>query len=116
MLRGLLRHDGQQMKTKRHSIFSLRASYDAKFASKRFNKFRGLNQQIYDMGYPDKTRLGNETLIKQHIEELDQQFDLVLIMERFEESLAVLADMLCLQPESLVYIPSLQRDITNIVR
>ena len=90
----------------------LRAAYDATFASRRFNNFRGLNQQIYDMGYPDKTQFGNDTQIKSHIEELDQQFDLVLIMERFEESLAVLADMLCLQTESLVYIPSMQRDTT----
>lgn len=75
---------------------------------KRFNDFRGVNQQIYDLGFP-KHSMNDTDAIKRHIGMLDTQFDLVLITERFDESLAVLGIKLGLEPKDLAYLTKLQR-------
>ena len=41
--------------------------------------------------------------------ELDSQFDLVLILERFDESLVVLQDLICWPTEDLVYLKQNER-------
>ena len=76
--------------------------------NKRFNDFRGVNQQIYDLGFPEY--LMNDTgAVINHIKVLDSQFDLVLITERFEESLAVLGIKLGIPASDLTYLTKLQR-------
>ena len=44
----------------------------------------GKDQLLWDLGMPTP-HLENATLVRQKIAELDKQFDLVLITEKFEE-------------------------------
>ena len=54
----------------------------------------GLNQQIYDMGMPIAD-LQNVDRINEMIAKADADFNFVMIAEKFEESLILLADLLC---------------------
>ena len=54
----------------------------------------GLNQQLYDMGMND-TELLDTLSIERKISDVDNEFDLVMIAEKFEESLVLLADLMC---------------------
>ena len=54
----------------------------------------GLNQQLYDMGLPvsDLHRVDH---INDMIARADMDFGFVMISDKFEESLVLLADLLC---------------------
>ena len=52
------------------------------------------NQQLWDLGL-SATEMEDVEKVKQKIEELDKQMDLVLIVEDFENSLVILQDKLC---------------------
>ena len=41
--------------------------------------------------------------------ELDAQFDLVMILERFDESLVLLQDLMCWPTEDIVYLKQNER-------
>ena len=45
--------------------------------------------------------------------ELDAQFDLVLILERFDESLVLLQDLMCWPTEDIVYLKQNERIATG---
>ena len=59
------------------------------------------NQQILDMGMPEDD-IKNSFKINEHIKELENEFDFVMIEELFYESLVLLADKLCLPLEYMV--------------
>ena len=63
------------------------------FVNRRFG-FIGLNQQLYDMGVPvvDLRSVGR---INEMIVQADIDFGFVMISDKFEESLVLLADLLC---------------------
>jgi len=63
-------------------------------------KFR-YNQQILDMGMPEDD-IKNSFKIHEHIKELQNEFDFVMIEEMFYESLVLLADKLCLPLEYMI--------------
>ena len=54
----------------------------------------GLNQQLFDMGVPAK-KLFDANLAYKIASNVAQKFDLVLISEHFEESMVLMADLLC---------------------
>ena len=54
----------------------------------------GLNQQLHDMGMRERD-LFNIDMIKKEIERFKREFDFVMIVEFFEESLVLLAHYLC---------------------
>ena len=54
----------------------------------------GLNQQLYDMGMRDD-ELFDTLRIQRKIEDVDNEFDLIMIAEKIEESLVLLADQMC---------------------
>ena len=91
-------------------MFNVRLSktndLDDKFANRRFPNL-GLNQQLYDMGIP-RGDLQNTVLVKQRILQADKEFDLVMIAEKFEESLVLLAESLCWPLE---YLTSLKHNV-----
>ena len=55
---------------------------------------RGRNKALYDLGLDTEEMLEKEDVIMK-IQSLDQEFDQVLILERLEESLVMMADSLC---------------------
>ena len=56
----------------------------------------GLNQQLWDLGIDNKVVVGDFETLEATIEKLDQDFDLVMISERMDESMVLLAEALCL--------------------
>ena len=60
----------------------------------RINHYLGRNQQLWDLGLP-ASDIANESGVKQKIQELAVDFDLVMIAEQFDESLVLLGDLLC---------------------
>ena len=56
----------------------------------------GLNQQLWDLGIENKVVIGDIETLRETIKKLDQDFDLVMISERMDESMVLLADALCL--------------------
>ena len=55
---------------------------------------RGRNKALYDLGLDTEEMFEQEDVIRK-IEALDQEFDQVLILERLEESLVMMAQSLC---------------------
>ncbi|KAH3713500.1 galactose-3-O-sulfotransferase 2-like isoform X1 [Dreissena polymorpha] len=62
------------------------------------------NRMSFDFGIPD-SEFENETFIGTYIKELDKDFALVLIMERFPESLVLMRRKLCWSTKDILYVP-----------
>ena len=60
----------------------------------RAKKRLGRNQMLWDFGLDAKS-MDNVTAVKNKIEEIDKTFDLVMMAERFDESMILLMDELC---------------------
>ena len=58
----------------------------------RFLGSLGRNQQLWDLGLLDVSK---PAMVKARVEALDRAFHLVMVAERFDESLVLLADLLC---------------------
>ena len=54
----------------------------------------GQNQMLWDFGL-DHSLLTNESAIRAKIFEIESYFDLVMVAERFDESIILLRDELC---------------------
>ena len=55
---------------------------------------RGRNKALYDLGLEAEEMFEQETVLRK-IQTLDQEFDQVLILERLDESLVLMAQSLC---------------------
>ena len=77
--------------------------------------YKGWNSQLYDLGLPHY-QMTNRTAVLRKISDLDGELDFVLIMERFEESLVLLADELCIPLHELTFISKLVRVSQSKVR
>eukprot|EP00095_Tigriopus_kingsejongensis_P011141 maker-scaffold534_size144770-snap-gene-0.26 protein:Tk11141 transcript:maker-scaffold534_size144770-snap-gene-0.26-mRNA-1 annotation:"galactosylceramide sulfotransferase-like" len=75
-------------------------SQDEKFRQNRLLNYLGLNQQLWDLGLKYSTEMTSE-FIGSKIEEFSSQFDLVLIAELMDESIVLLADLLCAPLEEM---------------
>jgi len=63
----------------------------------------GKNQLLWDLGMPGKD-MDNPQAVKTKIQQLDTQFDFVLLAEFFDESLVILAKVLCWDLSELRYL------------
>ena len=68
----------------------------------------GKNQLLWDLGM-NANSMTNKQLVLKKIQELDKQFDLVLIAEHFDESLVLLDDILCWPQKDLTYLKQNER-------
>ena len=59
-----------------------------------WDTYMGLSQQLYDMGMP-VTDLQNVDRIHEMVAKAEVDFNFVMITEKFEESIILLADLLC---------------------
>ena len=75
---------------------------------------RGRNKALYDLGLDTEEMFEQEDVIRK-IESLDQEFDQVLILERLEESLVLMAQSLCwtLDQVRFVQLNSRQKDFVT---
>ena len=80
-------------------------------------KVQSWNGQIFDLGLEHEDHL-NQTRVQKKIRQIDQEFDLVMINEYFDESLVLLRKHLCWEWNDIVYISkgvrktSLRHEIT----
>ena len=66
----------------------------------------GMNQQSFDLGQIHDKLSGMEAQ-KNFIAQIDKDFDLVMITERMEESLVLLADLLCVPLETVIIVKNI---------
>ena len=60
----------------------------------RVHEYLGQNQQLWDLGLSAES-ITNLTAVKEKIERIDKDFDLVMIKEDFDASLVLLSEELC---------------------
>ncbi|XP_065565666.1 galactosylceramide sulfotransferase-like isoform X1 [Artemia franciscana] len=77
--------------------------YKLKLEYMRNKKIWGKNQMLFDLGFP-VTDFDNELKVKQFVEEVNKNFHLVMIAERFEESIILLKELLCWDYNDLVFL------------
>ena len=79
------------------------------------------NQLLWDLGL-DVYSMDSDSKVREKVHELNQEFDLVLIAEKFDESLVLLQDLLCWGTKDLTYlklnerIPSAKTKMTEDTR
>ena len=79
---------------------------------KRVDYGLGLNQQILEMGMPVQ-HIFNASIVDQQLNVLDRQFDLVMIAERFDQSMVLLANELCWDLKQVVSLKLNIRSATS---
>ena len=69
---------------------------------KLFERFgeQGRNQMLFDLGL-EAQDMEKDELVRKKIEEIDEVFDLVMIVEKFNESLVLLKEELCWEVDDL---------------
>ena len=61
------------------------------------------NSNLFDMGL-EQENLQNATLVKRYMDKMEEEFDLVMIADYFDESLILLKRLLCWEFEDIVYV------------
>ncbi|XP_048587739.1 galactose-3-O-sulfotransferase 2 [Nematostella vectensis] len=67
------------------------------------------NGMFFDLGLESKD-FENKTRIADSIKDLESQFDLIMLLEHFDESLVLLRRLLCWEPNDVLYFSINQRD------
>ena len=76
----------------------------SKTTQRMYERFNHLsNSNLFDMGF-EQENFQNMTLVKNYIDKMDKEFDLVMITDYFDESLILLKRLLCWEFEDIVYI------------
>ena len=76
----------------------------------------GRNQIAYDWGYSPSEFGANEQYIMDFIHKIEKQFGLVVIAERMEESLVLLADYLCWPLEYVTHLDLNKRKPERVIK
>ena len=96
------------MGLEKHYGMNINQLVKSKFFSQRLGKRKsyqvfGRNQLLWDLGL-DVFDMSKKDKIKEKIKSLDNEFDLVLIAERFDESLLLLQNLLCWKISDMSYL------------
>ena len=73
----------------------------------------GKNQMLWDLGMPHSD-MEDHQKVSQKISELDTQFDFVLLAEHFDESLVLLARLLCWDLSEVKYLKQNARKVEKV--
>ncbi len=89
--------------------------FAAKGEKRNPKAYVGQNNLLWDLGV-DAKQLDNMEVAEAKIKEVEEKFEMVMIMERFEESLVLLADAFCWPLEEVTYIKQNERvaEIRNV--
>ena len=77
--------------------------YAAKDTKRHPKAFAGKNQLLWDLGMTTYS-MENVELVKKKIDELDKQFDFVLLLEQFHESLTLFQKLMCWPFQDMLYL------------
>ena len=86
-----------------------------KITNRRINNIYGRNQLAWDLGIGPQ-HFNNDTYINERIAALNQQFHLVLLVERLEESLVLLRHLLCWPVEHVATLVLNKRKTSKTVK
>ncbi len=75
---------------------------------RRKNTIIDKNQQLWDLGVTS-AEMEQRDVVESKIREFDRQFDLVMIMEKFDESLLLFQDLVCWPTQQLGYLKQNER-------
>jgi hypothetical protein len=64
--------------------------------------FRAKNYMAYDLGFDNENATAEYT--RDAISKIDNRFDLVMITDRFEESIILMKELLCMSDEDVIYL------------
>ena len=78
-------------------------NFEQLLKSRHLFKISMHNYQLYDLGL-EFDQMDNESVIWNKIQQLDSEFDLVMIQEYFDESLLLLCKMFCWEMDDIVYL------------
>ncbi len=89
--------------------------FAAKGEKRNKRAYVGQNNLLWDLGV-NVEDLDNMDVVDAKIKEIDEKFELVMMMERFEESLVLFADAFCWPLEEVTYIKQNERvkEIKNV--
>ncbi|XP_030074560.1 galactosylceramide sulfotransferase isoform X2 [Microcaecilia unicolor] len=73
------------------------------------------NLLFFDLGY-DNNLNAESTLVEEHIHEIEEHFDLVMLLEYFDESLILLRELLCWELEDILYFKLNARKDSSVSR
>ena len=79
------------------------SSYFKKRTDRRIKKKEGHNMMLVDFGLPVGL-LDSETAVAAKIAQIEADFDLIMVMERFDESIVLLRELLCWEWEDMTYL------------
>ena len=72
------------------------------------------NELLWDLGM-DVSSINNDTAIRNKIKSYYKEFDLVLIAERFDESLIVMKNYLCWDMQDILYLKVIINGSTHLL-
>jgi len=84
------------------------ARFAAKGEKRNKRAYVGQNNLLWDLGM-DVKDLDDMEKVKAKVAEVKERFDLVMITERWDESLVLLADVMCWSLEEVVYLKQNER-------
>lgn len=73
-------------------------------AQVRLQTYFVYNRMCFDFGIP-KDKFHDDRYVEAYIEDLDRDYELVLILERFQESLVLMKRILCWETKDILYVP-----------
>ncbi|XP_006825558.1 galactosylceramide sulfotransferase-like [Saccoglossus kowalevskii] len=94
--------------------------HNHEFLTSRDNCFhQQRNGQMWSMGF-DQELQENETYVQLKIKQIDQEVDLVMLLEYYDESLILLKKLMCWRDEDLIYystnVRSSRTTLTPVIR
>ncbi len=95
-------------KSRRADLNEFAERFAARGEGRGKKAYVGQNNLLWDLGMEARD-LDNMTAVGEKIRLVEEQFDLVMIMERFDESLVLLADLFCWPLEEVRYIKQNER-------
>lgn len=69
----------------------------------------GVNQMLYDLGM-DPYSMHDEGAVDERVDFLQKHFHLIMIQERFDESMILLRDLMCWDTDDIIYLKQNARD------
>ncbi|KAG8455616.1 hypothetical protein GDO86_001715 [Hymenochirus boettgeri] len=83
------------------------------YDSSGFNAHYLHNLQTFDLGYDNDAE---NLIVEQAMEELDRRFNLVMLLEYFDESLVLLRDLMCWEIDDILYFKLNARKDSGVSR
>ena len=83
--------------------FAVNTTMAFKKRTDRMKKWSGYNMMLFDFGLP-LASLDNESAVVAKIAQIENNFDLIMVMEQFDESLVLLRELMCWDWDDITYL------------